>query len=506
MKSGNHTKIKADLYLRLSDFRTDDMDSFPDREAKLRAKASELGWEVHRVVVENDRTDDGRRKPASAYKRQRVMDRDGKPVMRFGRPVYRVLREGWQGVLTDLGTGAATALLAEDLDRTARDPRDIEDLIDAIGACRGHACSLSGSLMLTDGGSSDQLAMARVMVTMANKSSADTARRVSDARERLAGKSYGGGRRPFGFRPDPDAPNGVKTLIIVEAEAEVIRRAAWEILDRGVSLKAVARDLRDRGVPTVTGTRWSTSILRDVLIKPATAGLTVHRGELRPAPWPAILERDVWERLRDMMNDSSRRTNNGRANEPRWLVSGIARCGVCKDGTSVHVTGGRERGPGYICDEHNHLRRNAAHVDRYIGYVVVTKLSKDDAADLLRPPARPGTDADALRAEARKLREKKAKLGALFADDVIDADALASGTKVIRDRLVFIDSQLAASDAPDPLAEFRDNPADVVWESLSIARRRTIVKRLFESITIVPTGRKGAGFDPDSIVIVGRTS
>ena len=96
-------------------------------------------------------------------------------------------------MLDDLGTGAANAVLAEDLDRVARDPRDIEDLIDAVAACGGHARSKSGSLTLTNGGSSDQLAMARIMVTMAAKSSADTSRRVTAGRERLAGKSYQGG-------------------------------------------------------------------------------------------------------------------------------------------------------------------------------------------------------------------------------------------------------------------------------------------------------------------------
>ena len=226
----------TDLYLRLSDFRDGNGDTFPLREAALRAEAARLGWTVtSRVIIENDLAEDGSRKPASAYKRQRVTGPDGRPLMRHGRPVYRVLRDGWQQVLTDLGTGAATAVLAEDLDRVARDPRDIEDLIDAVAACGGHARSLSGSLTLTNGGSSDQLAMARVMVTMAAKSSADTARRVTAGRERWAGVSYQGGRRPYGYRPDLDAPEHGKTLIIVEAEATVIRQAADDILDRGIA-------------------------------------------------------------------------------------------------------------------------------------------------------------------------------------------------------------------------------------------------------------------------------
>ena len=185
----------ADLYLRLSDFRADDADSFPAREARLRAgPPTSAGPSTEPPIIENDLADDGSRKPASAYKRQRVTGPDGRPLMRHGRPVYRVLRPGWQQVLTDLGTGAATAVLAEDLDRVARDPRDIEDLIDAVAACGGHARSLSGSLTLTDGGSSDQLAMARVMVTMAAKSSADTLA-AGDRRAGALGRPELPGRR-----------------------------------------------------------------------------------------------------------------------------------------------------------------------------------------------------------------------------------------------------------------------------------------------------------------------
>src|SRR6266446_6172571 len=150
--------ISTDIYLRLSDFRADDPATFTAREAKLRALAASLGWNVHRVIVENDIAD-GRPKPASAYKRRKITTPNG-------RTEWRVWRPAWREVIADLETRAATAVLAEDLDRVARDPRDIEDLIDAVALCGGHARSLSGSLTLTNGGSSDQQAMARVMVTM----------------------------------------------------------------------------------------------------------------------------------------------------------------------------------------------------------------------------------------------------------------------------------------------------------------------------------------------------
>jgi site-specific DNA recombinase len=134
------------------------------------------------------------------------------------------MRASRSRAVNDLAAGRTDALLCEDLDRAARDPRDLEDLIDACAAHGGHARSLSGSLTLTAGGRDDEITSARVMVAFANKSSRDNRRRVSAKRADLAeAGSYGGGRRPFGYRPDPDAPKYRKTLIQVPAEAAEIR-------------------------------------------------------------------------------------------------------------------------------------------------------------------------------------------------------------------------------------------------------------------------------------------
>ena len=44
----------ADLYLRLSDARNEE--ALDGRAARLQARAAELGWTVHQVIVENDLT------------------------------------------------------------------------------------------------------------------------------------------------------------------------------------------------------------------------------------------------------------------------------------------------------------------------------------------------------------------------------------------------------------------------------------------------------------------
>ena len=475
---------EVDLYLRLSDGRIEE--ALDGREAKLRGEAARLGWTVRRVVTENDVLPDGRLKPATAFKRRKV-------TTPSGRTELRVFRPGFRSVLDDITAGRAGALLAEDLDRACRDPRDLEDLIDACTARGASARSLSGSLTLTNGGTDSEITVARIMVSVKNAESRDKARRVADKRETLAGSSYGGGKRPYGFRADPDAEKYHKSLIIVESEADVLREAARSLLAK-ISLQAVTRDLRDRGVPTVTGVAWTAQTLKDVLIKPAIAGLTVYKGEgLRPAPWPAIIERDEWERLVDLFD--SRKT--GTSNEPRWLVSCYATCWKC--GGPTRVTGTPER-RAYTCTDHGHFRRNAKKVDEFVAERAVYRLSTDP--DFLRPPVATGVDAGKLRAEARRLHERRATHMRMHSLGTIDDEDLAAGMKVIKARQAEINAALASSDVPDPLAEARDKPAEAAWEALSLPTKRKYVQLLM-SVEFLKAG-KGNAFDKRTVGITWK--
>ena len=161
-----------------------------------------------------------------------------------------------------LADGRADGLIAYDLDRAVRDPRDLEDLIDVIEATgRIRVESVTGTLRLDSDG---DITMARVLLAVANKSSRDTARRVARARLRQATNGqFGGGKRPYGFEPDG--------VTVRESEAAEIRHAADAIL-AGVSLRQVTASLRDREVPTVTGADWDTQTVRDILLRPRNAG------------------------------------------------------------------------------------------------------------------------------------------------------------------------------------------------------------------------------------------
>ena len=117
--------------------------------------------------------------------------------------------------------------------------------------------------------------------------------------------SLGGGKRPFGYRPDPDAEQYHRTLLIVADEAAIIRRppptSSTGHHPEGHRRPARATDA-GRTVPRPAPV--------DALHAPrraaqaANAGLTVHpvSRDLIDAPWPAVLPRDLWKRLRDKLD------------------------------------------------------------------------------------------------------------------------------------------------------------------------------------------------------------
>jgi hypothetical protein len=73
----------------------------------------------------------------------------------------------------------------------------------------------------------------------------------------------------------------------------------------------------------------------------------------------------------------------------------------------------------------------------------------------------------------------------------------------ITDRTAALKAQLAAARRADPLKEFRDRAADVVWAGLATGRKRALV-RLLADITFAPVAPSGPVFREDSVLITWK--
>lgn len=494
------TPRRALRLTRISDARDDDTKGVDVQGKDCDARAESINWtigpEATHHIVEND---------TSAFKRKKILLPDGRRELRTVRP-------GFRQALAMLADGRADGLIAYDLDRAVRDPRDLEDLIDVVESRfpRIPVESVTGSLRLANDA---DVTMARVMVAVANKASRDTARRVARARQRQAENGqWGGGKRPFGFEPDG--------VTVRPEEAAEIQRAADAIL-AGVSLRQVTASLRERGVPTVTGAAWSTVTVRDMLMRPRNAALMVHRpnGGRGPrksrlytdaditgrAPWPEIIPEASWRAVCAILTDPARTVGPG--NTPRWLGSRIYQCGVCDDGTTLIVSGSTRHGHRYFrytCREGGHLARAAVPCDAYVEATITARLERPDAADALITPGGVEETAADLRRQVTALRELLNEQARLHARGVIDGQQLVAGSAELRSRLEIAEGQLAAAEAKSPLAGIAGRPdAADVWASLDLGRKRAIVRALV-TVTLQRAGgggrrHGGAYFDYSSV-------
>ena len=487
---------------RISDARDEDTKGVDAQGEDCDRLAARIGWTFGPAathhIIEND---------TSAFRRKVITLPDGRRELRTVRP-------GFRQALAMLADGRADALVAYDLDRAFRDPRDLEDMIDVVESMnpRIPVESVTGSLRLANDA---DITMARVMVAVANKASRDTARRVARARLRQAENGeWGGGKRPFGFETDG--------VTIRAQEVAEIKRAADAIL-AGVSLRQVTASLRERGVPTVTGASWDTQTVRDILLRPRNAALMVYRADSTgrrhrpytdadiagPAPWPAILDSATWQAVRAVLTDPARTIGPG--NTPRWLGSRIYQCGICDDGSTLVASGSTRHGKRYFryaCQNGYHLARAAELCDAYVAAAITARLEREDAAGILTRPGQPPDDAMRLRQEISALRELLNEQARLHARGLIDGQQLAAGSAELRASLQTAESQLAAMEVTSPLAGIAGRPdAASIWEHLDLGRKRAILRTL-ATVTIhpVPKGRRrgGAYFDYSSLVINWR--
>lgn len=381
-------------------------------------------------------------------------------------------RPDYQRMLADAKAGKFDTIIAYTSGRLTRRPREHEDLIELAeqhGIRYEFVRSPSFDLNTATG-----RRVARILAANDAGEAEDIAERVSRAAEQRAKVGlYHGGRRTFGYEA-----NGMR---LVPAEAAALARAAHDLL-AGVSLAAAVRRLDADAVPTVTGSRWGPSSLRTMLLNPRIAGLAVHRGQIvGRGSWPAIITEEEHHALVALLSDPGRRNSPG--NQAAYLLSGWATCAVC--GSTIRSSGATRSKRGgnvrylYRCRPRGCVGRRRDWADEYIADVIVERLSRPDAAELLVDHNRP--DVPALQEESRALRLRLDDLAADYADGSIDRTQLRAGTDRARRRLAEIEQAMRHVSRAPVLADLVDaDDVRAVWDNLGLERRRAVARALMD--------------------------
>ncbi len=415
---------------------------------------------------------------------------DGTVKLRVVRPVFRRL-------LDDLASGTITGLVAYDLDRIARDPRDLEDLIDVIeGRQHVPVRTVTGG---TDLSNDNGIMMARIMVGIANKSSRDTSRRVERKHLELAeqGRVGGGGIRSYGYARDG--------LAIVDSEAAIIRELAERVI-AGDSLSTLAADLTARKIPTVlAGTRWNARSVHSVVSKGRNAGLREHKGEVvGPAVWPAIIDQETWQQVKGALADRAA----GSTNTLRFWLTGVLICSLCgRPLIGSTIGGGTRPRTRYWCATPRggcgKIAVDAAGSEDIAGRLIVAYLSRPDVLADLAAATSHGNARQARR-DAADDETQLAELAAMWGARKVTTKEYLAARKPIEGRLARSKAIMRASTPPGVRALLSSVDITTAWDRLTAPHDRREVARIVfpHGITVRPAKLRTFTFDPNRLVPV----
>jgi site-specific DNA recombinase len=485
---------RVGLYCRLSYAPDGSLEKVERQEADCRELSQRLDWTVSEahVFVDNSR---------SAWQRNRK-------------------RPAWDAMLTALEADEIDAIIVYHGDRLMRQPYDLEKLLSVAESKGIRLASPSG---VRDLDSPDDRFILRIEVAQACRESDNTSRRVIRALKARAekGLTQVGGSRPFGYGvqvatrtvDDPETGTATEvpvydTTLQVPGEAGLLRDAVGRLL-AGQSQIGVVKWLNTK-CTTTEGNPWTTKTFRDLVLRPRVAGLIDQDGLLLTAAWDGIITPEQWQDVKALYQRNGEKYRYA-GRDRKYLLSTVAECGGCVTGVMRgRPVGGadkprrRTRYTQYYCPDCKKVSRKTDAVDAYVQGRVLRLLQDRRFAAELR--AAMEADAPGISTQITELEERKRKKAAQLeelADDpdldpVLAMRALASFDR----RLAALRAQLTVSVEQRtvqrclgmPREEWLDEPVDV---------RSTVVKSLYR-VVILPTSRRGPGFDPSSVRLTRR--
>jgi DNA invertase Pin-like site-specific DNA recombinase len=465
-------------------------------------------------------------------------------------------RKEWDALLAAVEAGHFDAVILWMEDRSARD-------VLAAGAFV-QACRKAGLTRLVlpslDYDLSDPEDVAKFYgeVAAAQREAAKTSKRTRRARleEAEDGWPHPGGHRGFGepggrrvrneTKADDDPEKwltdehgrwlrvGAVPPAQVNRERELIREAARRVV-AGDSLRGIVGDWNRQEIPSPTGGRWTTRVLRQMLLSPRLVGYRQRRGQVvtdddgrpvrlvdgpsvrdgrpvEPALVEPILDVETWEAVRGILSDPARMTTAvGRA--PSYLLTGLAFCarhgtrmeGIRNGGRAAYRCPGSGKGGG-TC-----LQRLAAPIED----LILRALFQAVENPTWHEAAAERSNGDPTRPHYERLAELTAELDVLdrrigeaeLAEELGRRPHPSAATlrRMLADREAEREQHQAAVTRLQHGRVVAAVPRNLraVWPKLSLDRQRAILAAMIERVEIHPQGR-GRVFDPDAIKVFRR--
>lgn len=392
-------------------------------------------------------------------------------------------------MLADIEAGTIDAVIVWDIDRLTRRPAELETFIDLADKHGLALASVGGEVDLA---SPQGRLTARIKGSVARHEAEQMGRRLARKAEQTARDGHAAtGPIPFGY--ERVLVNGVRTFVPHPTEAAWVRNAYTRVL-AGETLRQISLTMTEAGVTGRRGKPFTGNMLGNLLRRPVYAGIRVHKGErLGAGLWEPLVELPVFDQVQAILDAPGRFHTRGTA--PKYLLSGIALCGLCGGVMRPKIATSYHRAPAYTCITCTRITRAMAPVDEVVTAVIVGRLGM---LDLDLADVDPGEHA-AAREERDAITARMDTAADEYAAGRINARQLARITETLEADLARAESRVTAT-APNPaLANVAGPGAAAAWERSPLEQRRSIVRSLC-TVTILPSG-PGQPFRPEQVQI-----
>src|ERR1039457_3171871 len=345
------------IYTRISKDKLGDGHGVANQLADLEKRAEARDWTITHRLSDND-IGVTRKDPTASGK----------------------YRPGYEEVLRLVDAYAVDVVYCWKWDRFIGEPVDLEYLIPRFDKAGGRFAEAEGTIDL--GTESGRLA-ARILIAMAKAEQERKAERQKLANEQAAinGKRFMGTPRPFGYLEDHVTAHPVEGPAVAEACAALLGGGSIS----GISREWTKLDLKPPQQAQRGTTTWHQTSIRMNLRNPRIAGLSAYHGEIvGQGQWEPLVPEETWRAVHGILEDPTRKPPRG----VRTLLGGLALCpcGNVVTGMPSHTghhiyrctPATRNRAyPG------GHVARQAEPVETFDEKLVVARLSRSDAADLM---------------------------------------------------------------------------------------------------------------------------
>ena len=220
-------------------------------------------------------------------------------------------RPGLKRLMADIEDGLVDIVMVYKIDRLSRSLADFAKLVEVFDGNGVTFVSVTQSFNTTT--SMGRLTL-NILLSFAQFEREVTAERIRDkvAASRKKGM-WMGGVPPFGYRVEN------RKLVIDLERAEHVRWIFARFIEIG-SCTVLAREVAARGLGTPRGNRIDKKYLYRMMSNRAYLGEAVHKGDSYPGEHEAVIDRETWDRVHAILQESPRkRAARTRADTPALL-------------------------------------------------------------------------------------------------------------------------------------------------------------------------------------------